>query len=43
MDVGRGESYAYTFQITAYRRGGNSAPQFAVDDAPGTYRLAWGI
>jgi hypothetical protein len=38
-----GETYPYTFRVSAAPRGSSSHPQFEVDEVPGTYRLAWAI
>ena len=40
---GAGETFPYTFRVSAAPRGSNSYPQFEVDEVDGTYRLAWTV
>ena len=38
-----GETFPYTFRISAALPGNNYHPKFLVDEVPGTYRLSWTV
>lgn len=38
-----GETFSYTFRVSAGLPGNNHHPKFMVDDVDGTYRLAWTV